>query len=263
VQIDDNIRSPEDLQQKLGLPLLGTVPPTTGDLTVIEELADAKSPISEAYNSIRAALLLSSRDGLPRRIVLTSAQPSEGKTSSVYALAQGLGRIKRRVVVVDLDMRRPTLHKNFGVSNDRGASEFLAGSIHSVDELIKPVALENVSFISCGTIPPNPTELLSGESLDRLLNTLAERFDVVLLDAPPILGLADAVILASHADATVFVVEAGRNHAGSSKNGAARLVKGGGNIVGGILTKYDARKSGYGYGYQYNYHYRYGDGEQA
>lgn len=256
-QLDDNIRSPEDLRAKLALPLLGAIPPSPATSNVALELADPKSPISEAYNSVRASLLLASRDGLARSIAVTSAQPSEGKTSTVFAIAQGLGRIDRRVVVVDLDMRRPALHKAYNVGNDVGVSEFLAGSVTDIRKLINSTELQNVSLVTCGRIPPNPTELLSGESIKRFISELSAIFDVVILDAPPILGLADAVILGALAEGTVFVVEAGRNRSGNSKVSVQRLLRNGAIILGAILTKYDARSSGYGYGYGYNYNYHY------
>lgn len=258
--LDDTIRSSEELQYKLGLPMLGAVPiaPNTSD--VATELNDSKSAISEAFNSIRAALLLSSREGIPKTILFTSTQPSEGKTTTVYAVGSGLAKIGKSVVIVDLDLRRPSQARMFDLPNKRGASDALALA-DNIDDVIQKTKIPGVSLVSSGPIPPNPTELLSSPSLGRMLDQLAAMFDVVIVDAPPILGLADAVLLGSAVQGAVLVVESGRTYRGGSKAAVARMQKAGTRFIGAILTKQASRQLGYSY--DYAFHYSYGEDSRS
>jgi len=254
--LDDTIRSGEELNSKLGLPLLGTVPiADNGD--VMGELADPKSSISEAFNSIRASLLLSTPNGLPKTLLFTSTQASEGKTTTVFAVGSGLAKIGKRVVIIDLDMRRPAQAKNFGLGNAKGASDVFAHTL-TLDQVIQQTSVPGVSLVSSGSIPPNPTELLSSPQLRQMLDHLAAKFDIVIVDAPPILGLADAILLGSSVQSAVLVVESGRTYRGGSKAAVARMQKAGAHFIGAILTKQDIRNTSYGY--DYTYQYRYDDG---
>lgn len=251
--LNEFVRVPEDLAGKVGLPVMGAVPMFNPD-NVMEYLDDPKSEVSEAFSSIRAALLLSSTGGLPKSMLVTSTQPSEGKSTCSYALARGVGKIGKRVLLLDLDMRRPSQHKLVQTDNVNGSSNLLAGAI-TLDQAIKKTDLQNVDFISSGPIPPSPVELLSGDRLTALLDELAQRYDIVIIDGPPVLGLADAVILGAAVESTLLVVESGRNHVRGARTGVSRLQAGGVHFVGAILTKYDVRKSGYGYDYSYSYRY--------
>lgn len=252
-QLNDTVRSADDIFRKLGLSTLGSVP-MIKDSSVSAELLEPKSVISESYNSIRASLQLASRNGLPPNLMVTSVQPSEGKTTTVYATAGGLARVGKRVVVVDCDLRRPAVHGAFGLDNKTGVSEYLSGQIE-VDQAIRGTSIDRVSVVTCGRIPPNPTELLSGTQFAKLLDELGGRFDIVIVDAPPVLGLADAILIGAKVSATMLVMESGRNYRGGLKTAIARLRRGGANIVGAILTKQNIRNLGYGYQYGYDYSY--------
>ena len=252
--LNETVRTGEDVARKLNVPLLGSVPKVQS-ADVGADLLDLKSTVSEAYSSIRAALLLSTREGLPARIAFTSTQPSEGKTTSCFALAISLARIGKRVVVVDCDLRRPALHKMFGVPNTIGASNFLSGQA-GVGDVMQPSQFENVSVITAGPIPPNPTELLSGSLFSAMIEELQKRTDVVIIDSPPILGLADAVVIGAKVDATVLVLQAGRNYHGSLKSAVARLNAGGTRLIGAIITKQNVREIGYAYSSSYYYTYK-------
>lgn len=251
--MNDTVRTGEDVNAKLDLPLLGSVPVSSAK-DVNSDLQDRKSPLSESYSSIRTALLLSSRGGLPGTLTVTSIQPGEGKTTTSYAAATGLARVGKRLVVIDCDLRRPALHKAFDLDNDKGVAEYLSGQA-SVDEILRQSTQQDVSVITSGAIPPNPTELLSGPLLSELLRELRERFDVVIIDAPPILGLADAVIVGSLAEGTMLVMEAGRNYRGGMRSSVARLRKGGVRLLGAIITKQNVRDLGYSYAQDYQYTY--------
>lgn len=250
--LNDTVRSGDEIGRRLDLAFLGSVPTTRDELG--PALQDRKSTVSEAYSSIRAALLMSSRSGLPRTLAFTSVQAGEGKTTTSYATATGLGRIGKRVVVIDCDLRRPALHKAFDVANAHGMTDYLSGQA-GVDDVLRPTDTDNVSIIPCGEIPPNPTELLSGPLFAELLTTLRGRFDAVLVDAPPILGLADAVIVGANVDGVVLVMESGRNYHGGLRSSVARLRKAGSHLVGAILTKQNMRDLGYTYAQDYHYNY--------
>ncbi len=250
--LNDTVRSGEEIDRRVGLPFLGSVPIAQG--AVGDNLLDRKSPISEAYSSIRTALLMSTQTGLPPILAFTSIQAGEGKTTTGFATATGLGRINKRVIIIDCDLRRPALHKGFGLKNEAGVSNYLA-SLAPVGDLIRTTEYDNVWAITCGDIPPNPTELLSGPRLPDLLRDLRDRFDVVIVDAPPILGLADAVIIGTQADGIVLVMESGRNYHGGLRTALGRLRKAGAHLVGAILTKQNVRDLGYTYSQNYNYEY--------
>jgi len=252
-QFDDAIRVPEDIEAKLTLPLLGVVPQSReGDPH--ESLLDPKSPISEAYNSLRGSLLYSTAQGLPQVMLITSAQASEGKTTTSFAIASGFARMGKKVLLIDADMRRPSLHKRMDLPNERGLSNLLT----SHDPLASAVAKSGQDYLSllvAGPIPPSPTELLSTARIEEILQEAAGQFDVVLVDSPPILGLADAPLMAALVDGVVFVVEADRSRRGSLKAALRRLRGMRPILLGAVLTKFDPLKAGNRYSEYYGYDY--------
>ncbi len=251
-QLFDAVRLPDDVTDRLRLPLLGSVP-QTDDINA--DMADPKSAVSEAFNSIRTALGLS-EGGMPRTILFTSSQAGEGKSSSCHALALSIARLGRTAVIVDADLRRPNAHRLFGVKNQAGLSNVLAGLL-PVEQALQSPYNNGVSLLTAGEIPPNPSELVNSPQFINLINDLAERYDVVLIDSAPVLGIADAIILSSEVEGTVYVIEAGRNSIRGALNALTRLRRGNGNLLGALLTKYDPGRLGYGYGDNYAYEYRY------
>jgi capsular exopolysaccharide synthesis family protein len=258
-QMDDAIRAPEDIERKLALPVLGVVPVLEGDQDVAEALEAPRSAFAEAYHALRGSLLYSTVDGLPRTLLVTSAQASEGKSTTSYAIASDIAKLGKRVILVDLDLRRPSLHRMLKLDNDMGVSSLLT---HQTDlrAVIRPTEHDNLSFMSSGPIPPSPTDLLGGPTLPDMLAKLGETFDMVICDGPPVLGLADAPLIAALTDATMFVVQSNRGHRGATKTAVRRLQNVHSNLIGAVLTKFDARKVGYGHTYGYDY-YDYGAGD--
>ncbi|GHC91802.1 GumC family protein [Novosphingobium pokkalii] len=255
-QLDDAVRVPEDVEDKLGISLLGVIP-TAEDTTPSAALADPKSAISESYNSLRGAMLYSTPNGLPRTILVTSSQPSEGKSTTSLAMAEGLARLGHRVALLDVDMRRPALHAVIGIANDAGMSSLLTAQ-HSVDDVLRPTAHENLFVITSGPIPPSPTELISSGRLNAVLQELSARFDVVILDSPPVLGLADAPLMSAVVEGVVLVVQSNRSRRGSLKASLRRLRSMHPNVLGAVLTMFDASKMGNRYSEYYGYsYYRY------
>lgn len=261
-QLDDVIHTPEDVEEKLGLSLLGVVP-RAEDQTPLEALAEPKSPIAEAYNSMRGALLYSTPTGLPKIIVVTSAQAAEGKSTTSFAIAAGLARIGIEPLLIDADLRRPALHKIVGISAERGLTNLLV-SQDDPSDLTTRIEHGGSAFdvLPAGPLPPSPTELLSSPRMAQLLEFFAGKYGVVIVDSPPILGLADAPMLAAIADGTVFVVEAERGRSGSLKAALRRLRSMEPTILGAALAKFDPTRSGNRYSAYYGYdYYAYSDKE--
>ena len=252
-QIDDSIRVPEDVETKLHLPLIGLVPKASSR-DPDGEMADPKSPLSEAYNSLRAALLYSTSAGLPQVMLVTSAQAGEGKTTTSFATAASLARMGRKVALIDADLRRPSVHRRFNLSNERGLADLLTSNA-AVASVTLPTPTENLFVIASGPIPPSPTELISSPRMEQVLQDLARDYDVVVIDSPPILGLADAPALSALADGVIFVVESDRNRRGSLKTALRRLRSMRPILLGAVLTKFDPVRSGNGYSAYYGYDY--------
>ena len=252
-QFDDAIRVPEDVEAKLGLPLLGVVPRSHRDEPE-DSLVDPKSPISESYNSLRGSLLYSTPEGLPPVMLFTSAQSSEGKTTSSFAVASGLARMGKRVLLIDADLRRPSLHRRVGYSNERGLSTLLTSN-DDLQSALQPSGEAGLDLLTSGAIPPSPTELLSSPRLERLIQDAAKVYDVTIIDSPPVLGLADAPSMAAIVDGVVFIVEADRNRRGALKTALRHLRAVRPVILGAVLTKFDTTKAGNRYSEYYGYEY--------
>jgi len=253
-KFDDSVRLPDDVERKLNLPLLGTVPLLKSGAPV-EALEDPRSLLSEAHYALRNSLELSSEAGLPRTLFLTSSRQSEGKSTTAYAIARDLALTGKRVLLLDADLRKPSLHRILKLENRFGLVNVLARQ-KSLEEVVQRTSTANLYFVASGPQPPNPAQLLSAKALNEMFKAAKQLFDVVVIDGPPVLGLVDAPSLASVAEGTLFVVEANRAHRGHAKAAIKRLVSGKANLLGVVLTKFDAKKAGYGNDYGY-YYYEY------
>lgn len=253
---DDRVRLPEDVPVKLGLPLLASVPAATAG-SPIADLEAPKSAFSEAFQALRATLELSTSRGMPATLLLTSTRPSEGKSTSAYAIARTFSRQGRRTVLVDGDLRRPSLHKVLGLGNAVGLSNLLTG--REVEGAVRALdAAPGLSVVTSGPIPPDPAQLLQADAVRAVLADLQGQFDLVIVDAPPVLGLADTLEWAAAVEGVLFVVEAGSMHFGGVRASIKRLRDVRATMLGVILNKFDAKAVGYGTNYSYAYTYRYG-----
>ncbi|HET9160628.1 MAG TPA: polysaccharide biosynthesis tyrosine autokinase [Caulobacteraceae bacterium] len=255
-QLDDSIKSPEDVDSKLGVPLLGAIPVLDKGLTAAEALADPRSAVSEAYYSVRTALQFSTNEGVPPNLLVTSARPSEGKSTTAMALAQNFARLGLRTLLIDADLRNPSLHKVIGRNNSAGLSNLLTGA-QPLAEVLQATDDPNLSFLACGPLPPNPAELLAGNRARQLLQQVGQEFDQVIIDGPPVMGLADAPLLSSVAAGTVLIIAAGSTRRGLARAALKRLHLSHARILGAVLTKFNARRTPYGYGYGYGSAYAY------
>lgn len=253
-RLDDVIRSPEDIDRKLGLPYLNAIPIVESGTTPEEALENQRSHFSEAYFALRTAIELASPLGLPDSIFFTSAAPAEGKSTTALAIARTFAQVGRKTILIDADLRKPTLHRELELSNEVGLSNVLARQ-RSLADAIQSSHIPNLDAMTSGKLPPNPAELVSGSAIAEMVAALEERYDVVLIDGPPVLGLADAPAIASIVDATVFVIEANRSSRGKTKAAIRRLLSARAKIIGAVLTKFDAKRIGYGNDYGYYYYY--------
>ena len=251
---DDVIRSPEDVESRIGLPILGIVPYVERD--VENELRDSKSPMSEAYHTLVTNLLYSTSTGLPRSILVTSAEERQGKTTTANALALDLARLGRSVLLVDADLRRPTLHRMIEAGDQHGLTALLAGQT-DLNSALVPGPVANLTYMTALPIPPEPSLLLGGERLPELIAQFKKRFDVVVVDSPPMLGLSDAALLASHLDGVLIMADAGQFNRGAVKATVRRLKMVNAVVLGVVVTKFDPRKAGGDHSYYGHGYYRY------
>ena len=252
--VDDTFSTAEDLERALGLATLGIIPKISGEHTAEAELQDPRSALSEAYRSLCTALQFATERGLPRSIAVTSAATSEGKSLTSLAIARHFAMMGLKVLLVDADMRKPSLHSKLGLDHSVGLSNYLTGACPP-PETFQSTSIPTLAFMGSGPPPPNAGDLLASSRLLSLLTVGGEVFDLIVLDGPPVLGIADALLLSNAAEATIFIVAA--NEARSTPVGEAmrRLAHVRGAIIGAVLTKYDAKSAGYGndYGYAYAY----------
>jgi polysaccharide biosynthesis transport protein len=284
--LDNTLKTTEDISRHLGLPTLAVIPAIKeGDDGLLsragaglrkslklpdgaEESGDklrpggayshpygSRSAAAEAYRMLRTSLLLSSADAPPRKLLITSAQPSEGKTTTAANTAVSLAQLGNSVLLIDCDLRKPSAHKLFGVQALQGVSSYLSGK-GSLAELIQPTKYHNLWLLPCGQIPPNPAELLSSERMRRMLRLLSEHYDYVLVDSPPMVQVADPVILSSLVDGVVLVVHAGKSTRAVTRRARHELAAVNAKLLGAILNNLDLRREGY-YNYYNYYYYRY------
>lgn len=252
-QLDESIGDPTELQRRLGLPLLGSVP-KVDDETPMEALLDRKSELVDAYLAIQTNLGFTTQHGIPRAFSVTSTRPGEGKSTTALSLATLLSRSGRKVILVDGDMRSPSVHQLAGVDHDRGLSNFLTGE-EALEGLIIRMEDLGLDAMTAGPIPPNAAELLTGKRLTLLVERLLESYDHVVVDSPPVLGLADAPLIGSQMDGVIYAVESHGIRSTQVKTALGRLASAKVKVFGGIVTKFDARKAHFGYDYDYGYGY--------
>jgi capsular exopolysaccharide synthesis family protein len=252
--LNDVIKTPDDVRQKLGLASLGMIPQKAGNAPFMDDLKDRTSAVSEAYFSLSSALQFTSETGTPKSLLITSSRAAEGKSSTTLALAQNFARLGNRVLLVDADLRKPAFVT--GLDSGEGLSKLLTNS-DPLSAHVLDTEFENLTLLPCGPLPPNPAELLASTRLKAVIAEAMQQYDLVIVDGPPVLGLADAPLLASVCRATLLVVESGKTRTRAALDAVGRLRGAGANLVGAVLTKYRARAHGYGYGYSYE-PYRYG-----
>lgn len=279
--LDDSVKTSDDVGRHLGLPTLALIPHynnfdkkkaalipgnsfgngnggsglENGSMALVT-LEDRRSPMAEAYRHLRTSLLFSSAGKPPQTILVTSSQPSEGKTTTAINTAITLAQSNADVVIIDCDLRRPRLHSHFSLENTHGLTNFLSGE-RNTKQLIKPhPELPRLNIITSGPIPPNPAELLSSNEMKNLLQFLKGKYKHVIIDSPPAISFTDAAILSTQVDGVVLVAMAGKSSIHLMRRFKQRLGTIGARIYGVVLNGVKANSADYDY-YGYNYTYSY------
>jgi polysaccharide biosynthesis transport protein len=254
--LDDRVNSPEDLERVASLPTLGHVPLIGQGQSRLVATLPANSHVAESYRALRSSIGFAGIDTPLRRLQITSATKGEGKTITSVNLATAMAMDGKKVILVDADLRRPTIHRALKLDNPTGLTEVLLG-LKTVDEAIQPTEIDNLSVVCSGPIPPNPAELLGSRAFDQLIEQLEERADVVIFDTPPCMPVTDPLIVASRMDGVVLVLHVGRTKKGMIKHVRELLNRARARVVGVVFNQVEASKGGY---YYYHYYYYYGDG---
>jgi capsular exopolysaccharide synthesis family protein len=277
--LDDTVKSIEDVDRYIHLPALalipasrsdrarviglpGVSPPSSSESTALAMIDDARSPIAESYRHLRTSLLLSSAGQPPKTILITSSQPSEGKTTTAINTAFMLAQTGAEVLIVDCDLRRPRLHAHFQISNSRGLTNWLSGE-PDLDQILQTYdKLPNLKLLTSGPVPPNPAELLGSDQMRKLLALLGERFGHIVIDSPPAISFTDASILSTMADGVVLVVHSGKSSRAVIRRAKQQLLDVGAHIFGVVLNNVKLETQDYYYSGYYSSYYADGETEE-
>ena len=258
--LDDTVRTGEEVSRLTGLPLMASIARMDGDGPQSERLItvqDPLSPVSEAFRVLRTGIRFASVDRPVKTLMVTSAGPSEGKSVTVANLAVAFAEANQRVLLVDSDLRRPVQHRIFGVSNFHGLSDAILGGAGALAKCIQATDIKNLSLMTAGDIPPNPSELLASDRMGALIEALKQQYDLVLFDSPPALVVADGTILGSRVDGVILVTDVGQTHRKAAEQVASELRRARANLLGVVVNRVGTSGTGYGYGYGYGHYYRY------
>ncbi len=267
--LDDTLKNPDDVVQALKLSTLGAIPRTrqdSGDPDAERQLVtflNPKSPVSEAYRVLRTNIQFSSLDKPIRTLLVTSANPSEGKSTTASNLAAVMAQTGQRVVLIDTDLRRPVIHKVFNIPNNLGLTSALLTNpdAATVSHLIQPTQIKNLSVLTSGPLPPNPSELLGSHRMGALIEALNSVADIIIFDSPPVLAVTDSAVLARQLDGVLLVVDSGETREPLARRAAEEMSKVGAQILGVALNRLSPTNTD-GY-YYYYYHHYYGDGDKS
>jgi capsular exopolysaccharide synthesis family protein len=255
--LDSSIRNAEDVSNYLNLPFLGYIPSINmQDGKNESEKAlicyqKTTNPTIESYRALRTSILFSSPEDKPlKTILITSSLPGEGKSFLASNLASIFSQVNERVVLIDVDMRRPKLYKLFNIDQKPGLSAFLTGSA-SLESIIRPTPFNNLSIITSGAIPPNPSELLSSGKIRALLEELKLKFDRIIVDSPPALNVADTHLLCNSVDGVILVVKGASTRLEAVVGAKNKILESKGRIIGAVVNNINPEKEDRYYYYQY------------
>ncbi len=281
--LDNTIKTVEDVERYAKLPALGVIPAIAGSTSLkklpgrSEELLDGngtalalsgasiatqlmtldnQSTVAEAYRALRTSVLLSSAGHPPKSILVTSGRPGEGKTTTAVNTAISLAQLGATVLIIDCDLRRPKVHKVFGITHTHGLSTYLSRDM-DIDSLIHALPIPNLSLLPCGPTPPNPAELISSEKMRTMMTLLGTKFDHIIIDSPPLINVTDPVILSTLVDGVIMVVHAGKSTRDVIRRASQELTSVGAKVFGVVLNNVNLQREGYDEYYYQRYYSSY------
>lgn len=254
--LDQTIKRPEDIEKYLSIPVIGAIPNTNGQNLI--SLEDPKSPVSEAFRTMRTNIEFSNIDDDINTIVITSSTPGEGKSTIASNLAISMAQGEKKVLIIDCDLRKPKINKIFDLPNNQGLTTVLLGNKYFEDVVNKHERLDNLYVLTSGPIPPNPAELLGSKKMGEFINELKGEFDTIIMDSPPIGLVTDGVLLSTISDGLILVTAAGDTDIDSSVRSLGLVRNVNSKILGGVLNKIPIKGNPY---YKYEYYSYYGEEE--
>lgn len=256
--LEDEIRDPSEITHRWGVPVIGIISNYASGETSLITMTKPRMPVSEAFRSLRTNLQFSGIDSPLKTLLVTSASPSDGKSSIAANLATVIAQSDKDVVVVDADMRRPTMHKVFKLSNRIGLSDYFIRTPDKMSGVVKKTAVNNLSVITSGSLPPNPSELLSSTKMRDVITLLAKHFDMVILDSPPLLAVTDALVLTRSVDGIILVVDPKKTKRAAVKQAIEQIQRLDARLLGVVLNNIKVKRSSYYYNREYYYSKHYG-----
>jgi tyrosine-protein kinase Etk/Wzc len=286
--LDTKIHTLDDMKKSINLPIFGTIPQIrlseSDQISIVNELRkaqgdeknelletqsliearlvshyDPKSPVTESYRTLRTNIIARKKPNQPMVLCLTSAAPKEGKTTSVANLGITIAQTEARVILVDMDLRRPMLSKLFGIAKETGVADYLIDYDMKIEQIIKHSKIPNLDIITSGFIPPNPSEIISSKRTDTFIEELRKRYDFILIDAPPVIAVTDALILTKKVDMMLLVVKIDYTERDIVKRSRELLANVGSDFTGAIANGIEPHRYYRGYSYYYyfysNYYY--------
>lgn len=251
--LDDTIRTPEDIDRTLNLAALGTIANVRGGSPGAELIStrQPRSPATEAYRVLRVNIQFSMVDRTLRTILVTSANPDEGKSTIACNLAIVMAQAGARVILVDGDLRRPTLHRIFALPNSSGLTSVLLDPDTQLPALIQASGVDNLRIMTSGPQPPNPSELLGSKRMESVIEALQQEADIIIFDSPPVLAATDGLVLSSRVDATILIIRAGRTRRSPARRAREALKTVGANTLGAVLNRLAKSEHSMYQGYYY------------
>jgi capsular exopolysaccharide synthesis family protein len=260
--LQDEIRDPGEFTRRWGVPVLGLITSYHTNGEQIITIAKPRMPVSEAFRSIRTNLQFSGIDAPLRSMLVTSASPSDGKTSVAANLATVFAQSEKDVVIIDADLRRPRLHKVFKLSNRIGLSDYFIRTPDRMTGAIKQTPVNGLNIVTSGSLPPNPSELLSSNKMKEVLDLLSSHYDMLIVDSPPLLAVTDALVLARFVDGVILVIDPRRSKRGAIRQAIEQLQRTEVRLLGVVLNNIKVKRSSYYYARDYYYSKQYGKGSR-
>jgi capsular exopolysaccharide synthesis family protein len=247
--LDDTVKNPAEIRRRFSLPVLGTIMSHEAPQDQPISLAEPRSPTAEAFRSLRTNIMYAAVDRPLRRLMITSPMPQDGKTTVSSNLAVVVSQNEKLVLLMDADMRRPQVHRNFGLQNRLGLAELFVRPLDTIASVIQASAAPRLSVLTSGGLPPNPSELLTSNRMGQILDKLGQAFDLIVLDTPPVLSVTDAPALAAAMDGVVLVVKPGTTKLGAFQQALEQLRAVNARVLGVVMNEVSPHSRQYGYYY--------------